>query len=494
LDYVTSNPVSKDRNGVNRTSFIPGDIIQLDGSGSIGCINRYEWSVAAGSAVSARFIDPSNGSYLTTPATIANPVIIACDLNTNNNPAGDTAVSNCSIGATKTLAIQLKVCNNAACNDKTDTKTINITINGLESLATGNFVDVAVAKGGSRVREAYATKDGDTSGYRWNISTGILDTINLAVGGDVVDKGLRRVIVDMDNNVWFAEYPDGNFDGDGELIKWDPFGAKVIFDRNLCPNPLGDGINCSYDVGGIYAIKPNPNNQNDLFLGTDDGYTYIHLNGNDENWSCDSLGYIDLLGRTEEGHLIYAIGFDNQGKRWIYDAGYYTSSNFQTVDRLKVYSDAYSCSSIRSINVYNGVMDNISAIAPGTTNELWIGSYSSGNNLNIITNTSSVSGSTAPNFTTLTPTGRLGKYNSVYTDSTYDIKRDGDATSNEMWIAQVGAICRYVRAAYSGISAYYMCFGDKSVTYNAVDFYTNGFGDRTFYFAGSTGLFRIKDY
>jgi hypothetical protein len=481
LDYVTSNPVSKDRNGANRTSFIPGDIIQLDGSGSIGCINRYEWSVASGSQVSARFIDPSNGSYLTAPATIANPVIIACDLNTNNNPAGDTDVSNCSIGATKTLAIQLKVCNNAACNDKTDTKTINITINGLQLLAGGDFLDVAVAKGGSRVREAYATKNGDTSGYRWNISTGVLDTINLSVGGDLVDKGLRRVIVDMDNNVWFAEFPDGNFDGDGEVVKWSPFSASVLFERNLCPNPLQDGATCYNDVGGIYVMKPNPNNQNDLFIGTDDGYTYIHLNGNDEGLSCDSRG-----GLTDgTGEQIYAIGFDNQGKRWIYNA---------YVDRLRVYSDPYSCSSVRSINVYNGVMDNIFAIAPGTTNELWIGSYSSGNNLNIITNTSSVSGSTAPNFTTLTPTGRLGKYNSVYTDSTYDIKRDGDATSNEMWIAQVGAICRYVRAAYSGILAYYMCFGDKSVTYNAVDFYTNGFGDRTFYFAGSTGLFRIKDY
>lgn len=484
-DGMVANIVVKDRNGNVRTSFIPGDIIQLDGSGSIGpgCgnVNRYEWTVASGSQASARFINPSNGQYLNPPATIANPVIIACDLNDTNDSAGDDKVTACATGATKTLTIELKVCDNASCNNKSDTKTVNITLNGLQSLANGNFVDVAVAKGGNRAREAYTTKSGDIAGYRWNIVNQVLDSINLSVGGDVVDKGLRRVIVDMDYNVWFAEYPDGNFDGDGEVVKWNPFTGAVLFERNLCPNPLQDGGTCYNDVGGIYAMTINPNVQNDIFMGTDDGHTYLHLNGNDEGLKCDSRGGYD----GTKGEQIYAIGFDNQGKRWVYNA---------YDDRLKVYSNSYSCSSTRSDDLYSGTTDNIFSIAPGTTNELWIASWENNKKVRIINNTGSVNGSTAPTYSELNATGRLGKQNSIFTNQTVDIERDGDANNNEMWLAQLGAVCRYVRLAYQSINGYYMCFGDKTSWYNAVSFYNNGYGDRTFYFATASGLFRIKDY
>ncbi|MGC8926597.1 MAG: PKD domain-containing protein, partial [Myxococcota bacterium] len=298
-DGMIAAPVAKDRNGAIRNSFIPGDIIQLDGSASVGpscgSVARYEWSVALVSQVGARFINPQDGTYLSEPATIVNPVVIACDLNSTNDDNGDSLVNYCSTNGPQTLSIQLKVCNNAACNDKTDTKVINITVNGMQTLASGNFVDVAVAKGGSRVREAYATMGGQTSGYRWNIVSQQLESINLSVGGDVVDKGLRRVIVDRDYNVWFAEYPSGNptQDGDGEVIKWNPFTESVIFEKNLCGNgPLKNGGDCDADVGGIYAMTIKGNNNNVIFFGTDDGYTKIDLSGNwEDNLKCDSNGY-----------------------------------------------------------------------------------------------------------------------------------------------------------------------------------------------------------
>lgn len=497
-DGMLAVPVAKDRNGnVTNTRFIPGDIIQLDASQSLGpgcgSVSRYEWSVASGSSTSARFINPADGSYLPSTATIPNPVVIACDLNANNNNPGDDAVTACSTATTSTITLQLRVCNNSTCNDKTDTKTLSLTINGLQQLSAGNFLDVSVAKGGNRVREAYATQSGSKSGYRWNISTGVLDTINLSVGGDVVvDKGLRRVIVDNDNNVWFAEWPDGNFDGDGEVIKWNPNTGAVAVDKNLCIDPdgplgsgillLGNGWSCANDVGGIYAMAFDPNNFNNLFIGTDDGVTYIYLNGNDNNWQCDSRGGFD--GTTGEQTL--AIGFDNQGKRYVYNA---------YDERLKIYSDPYSCSSTWSGDFYGGsVKDNIFSITPGSTNEMWIASWENDKKVRRITNTASINASTPPAYEELTAAGHLGKQTSVFTNQTIDIERDGTASSHELWFAQVGAICRYVRTAYSGINPYFMCFGSKNVTYNAIGFYTNGIGDRTYYFATDNGLYRLKDY
>ncbi len=496
-DGMLAVPVAKDKNGnVTNTRFIPGDIIQLDASQSLGpgcgAVVRYEWTVASTSTTGARFINPADGSYLSEPVTIPNPVVIACDLNTNNNNPGDDLVTTCSTTTNKIITFQLRVCNNASCNDKTDTKTLDVTINGLQQLSAGNFLDVAVAKGGNRVREAYATQSGSTSGYRWNIVNQVLDSINLSVGGDIVDKGLRRIIMDNDNNVWFAEWPDGNFDGDGEVIKWNPNTGAVTVEKNLCIDPdgqtgsdirlLGNGWSCTNDVGGIYAMAFDPNNFNNLFISTDDGVTYIYLNGNDNNWQCDSRGGAD----GTRGEQTYAIGFDNQGKRYVYNA---------YDERLKIYSDPYSCASIWSGDFYGGsVTDNIFSITPGSTNEIWIASWESDKKVRRITNTSSINGTTAPVYDELTAAGHLGKQTSVFSNQTVDIERDGTASSHELWFAQIGAICRYIRTAYSGINPYFMCFGSKTVSYNAVGFYTNGIGDRTYYFATGNGLYRLKDY
>ncbi|MCX7943448.1 MAG: hypothetical protein N2746_02940, partial [Deltaproteobacteria bacterium] len=380
-DQMLAVPVAKDRNGnVTNNRFIPGDIIQLDASQSMGpgcgTVARYEWTVVSGSA---RFINPADGSYITsTPVTISNPVVIACDLNVNDNNPGDDAVSACSTSTTRTITFQLRVCNTTTCNDKTDTKNLNVTINGLQLLSSGNFLDVAVAKSGSRVREAYATQSGSTTGYRWNIVNQVLDSINLSVGGDLVDKGLRRVIVDRDFNVWFAEYPNGTKDGDGEVVKWNPFTAAVHFEKNLCP-PLQGGFSCDAgdnDVGGIYVMTIKPNDTNIIFLGTDSGYTKMNLSGGfPDNWNCSS------------NELIYSINYDNQNKRWLYNV---------TDEQLKVYNTdtGGTCPSpLWAGDFYSGQADNIFTISPGQTNELWIGSFNSNNPVRVITNTSSVSGS-----------------------------------------------------------------------------------------------------
>ncbi len=483
-DGMLAVPIVRDRNGnVTNTRFIPGDILQLDASQSLGpgcgSVARYEWSVATDSPISARFINPADGSYLSSPATIPNPVVIACDLNPNNNNPGDNAVTACSSAGNVNIKFSLRVCNNSTCNDRTDTKTITVTVNGLSQLATGDFVDVAVAKGGSRVREAYATQDGSQSGYRWNVINQVLDSINLSYGGDLVDKGLRRVIVDRDYNVWFAEYPNGVKDGDAEVVKWNPLTASVILEKNLCP-PLIGGALCNLgnnDVGGVYAMTIKPNDTNIIFMGTDTGYTKVNLSGGTpDNWNCSA------------GEEIFSIGYDNQNKRWLYN---------KNDDQLKVYntdSGSRCPDSIRADDFYSNQSDDIFAITPGSTNELWIGSFNSNNRVRVITNTGSVSSQTPPVYTSFSPAGHLGKQGRVYSNIILDIERDGTESNHELWFAGSGAICRYVRSSYSGIEPYFMCFGNVSYRYRAVDFYTNGIGDRTYYFASDNGLFRIKDY